>query len=163
MYLWLKEYQIAPLLSEWLSFIFKFLTGPFFSFFFSSSDSIFSFCFSLLSKSDQRHMNRQAESMHVWVHAQSCPTLCDPMAIALKAPPSMEFSRLDYLSGLLFPPPGDLPGQEIEPTSLVSPALAGGFFTYVSPRKPKQNAYFCQLFLEKSFGKMYDSCITIPT
>ena len=108
-------------------------------------------------------MNRQAESMHVWVHAQSCPTLCDPMAIALKAPPSMEFSRLDYLSGLLFPPPGDLPGQEIEPTSLVSPALAGGFFTYVSPRKPKQNAYFCQLFLEKSFGKMYDSCITIPT
>ena len=78
MYLWFKEYQIAPLSSEWLSFIFKFLC-PFFSFFFSSSDSIFSFSFSLLSKSDQRHMNRQAESMHVWVRAQSCPALCNPM------------------------------------------------------------------------------------
>ena len=48
-------------------------------------------------------------------------------------------------------------GQEIEPTSLVSPALAGGFFTYVSPRKPKQNAYFCQLFLEKAL----ENCMTV--
>ena len=27
------------------------------------------------------------------------------------------------------PPPGDLPDTGIEPTSLTSPALAGGFFT----------------------------------
>ena len=27
------------------------------------------------------------------------------------------------------PPPGDLPNPGIEPTSLASPALAGGFFT----------------------------------
>ena len=27
------------------------------------------------------------------------------------------------------PPPGDLSNPEIEPTSLTSPALAGGFFT----------------------------------
>ena len=31
--------------------------------------------------------------------------------------------------GLPFPSPGDLPDPGIEPTSLVSPALAGGFFT----------------------------------
>ena len=28
-----------------------------------------------------------------------------------------------------FPTPGDLPDPGIKPTSLVSPALAGGFFT----------------------------------
>ena len=27
------------------------------------------------------------------------------------------------------PPPGDLPSPEMEPVSLMSPALAGGFFT----------------------------------
>ena len=32
--------------------------------------------------------------------------------------------------------PGDLPDPGIEPTSLVSPAWAGGFFTIVPPRKP---------------------------
>ena len=48
------------------------------------------------------------------VHAQSCPTLCDPMD---SSPPgsSMGFSRQEYRSGLLFPPTGH--------TSPVSPAL----------------------------------------
>ena len=32
-------------------------------------------------------------------------------------------------SGLPFPPSGDLPDPEIEPVSLASPSLAGGFFT----------------------------------
>ena len=32
-------------------------------------------------------------------------------------------------SGLPCPPPGDLPDPGIEPASLTSPALAGGFFT----------------------------------
>ena len=41
----------------------------------------------------------------------------------------MEFSRQEYWSGLLFPSPGDLSNPGIEPTSLKSPALAGGFFT----------------------------------
>ena len=40
----------------------------------------------------------------------------------------MEFSRQEYWSGLPFPPPGDLPDPEVEPESLTSPALAGGFF-----------------------------------
>ena len=40
---------------------------------------------------------------------------------------SKEFSRQEYWSGWPFPPPGDLPGME--PESLMSPALAGGFFT----------------------------------
>ena len=34
-----------------------------------------------------------------------------------------------YWSGLSCPPSGDLPDPGIKPTSLTSPALAGGFFT----------------------------------
>ena len=41
----------------------------------------------------------------------------------------MGFSREEYWSGLSFPPLGDLPDPGMEPVSLASPALAGGFFT----------------------------------
>ena len=46
-----------------------------------------------------------------------------------QAPLSMGFSRQEYCSDLPFPFPGNLPDSGIEPMSLVSPALAGGFFT----------------------------------
>ena len=39
------------------------------------------------------------------------------------------FSRQEYWSGLLCPPPRDPSDPEIEPTSPISPALASGFFT----------------------------------
>ena len=69
--------------------------------------------------------------MCVCVHActQSCPTLCDSWIVAQQAPPSMGFSKQEYYSELPFPTPGDLPDPGIEPTSLASSALAGGFFT----------------------------------
>ena len=41
----------------------------------------------------------------------------------------MGFSKREYWSGLPFPTPGNLPNPRIEPVSLASPALAGGFFT----------------------------------
>ena len=41
----------------------------------------------------------------------------------------MRFSRQEDWNGLPCPPPGDLPDPEIEPASLTSPALAGGFFS----------------------------------
>ena len=41
----------------------------------------------------------------------------------------MQVPRQEYWSGLPFPPPGDLLDPRIGPMSLVSPALAGGFFT----------------------------------
>ena len=63
--------------------------------------------------------------------AQSCQTLCDPMA-----PLPMAFSRQGYWSRLPFPPPGDLPNPGIKLTSLVPPALAGGFLTTEPSRKP---------------------------
>ena len=41
----------------------------------------------------------------------------------------MEFSRQEHLSGLPCSPPGDLPNPGTEATTLMSPALACGFFT----------------------------------
>ena len=58
--------------------------------------------------------------------------------VAHQAPLSMRFSRQEYCSGFLCPPPGDLPDPGIEPMSLMSPELAGGFLTaratYKAPR-----------------------------
>ena len=42
---------------------------------------------------------------------------------------SMGILMQEYWSGLPCPPPGDLPNPGIEPESLMSPALAGRFFT----------------------------------
>ena len=51
------------------------------------------------------------------------------MDLAHQAPLSMGLSRQENCGGLPFPSPGDIPHPGIEPVSLVSPALAGGFFT----------------------------------
>ena len=59
--------------------------------------------------------------------------LAIPRTVVHQAPPYVRFSRQEYWSGLPFPPPGDLPDPGIEPASLMSPALAGGFFTVVLP------------------------------
>ena len=56
-----------------------------------------------------------------------------PWTVAHQLLLPMEFSRQAYWSGLPFPTPGDLPDPEMEPTSLVSPTLAGGFLTTVPP------------------------------
>ena len=56
--------------------------------------------------------------------------------LAHQAPLSMEFSRQEYWSGLPFPTPGDLPDPGMESSSLVSPALAGEFFTTIPLGKP---------------------------
>ena len=49
--------------------------------------------------------------------------------VARQAPLSMRLSRQEHWSGWLCPPPGELPSPGIESVSLLSPALAGGFFT----------------------------------
>ena len=46
-----------------------------------------------------------------------------------QAPLSLGFSRQEYWRGLPFPSPGHLPYPGIKPTSPISPALAGRFFT----------------------------------
>ena len=49
--------------------------------------------------------------------------------VAHQAPLSRGFSRQEYWSVLPGPLPGDPPNPGIEPESLMSPALSGGFFT----------------------------------
>ena len=60
--------------------------------------------------------------------------------VACQAPLSMEFSRQKYWSGLPCPPPGDLPDPGIEPGPLVSPAVAGRFFTTAATREAPRAA-----------------------
>ena len=52
-----------------------------------------------------------------------------PWTIALQAPLSMGFPRQEYWSGLPCLLPGDLPDPGIKSTCLMSPALAGRYFT----------------------------------
>ena len=71
---------------------------------------------------------------HVWLFAT-------PYTVAHQAPLSMGFPRQEYWSGLPCPPPGDLPNPGIKPVSLMSPSLAGRFFTtsqVVLSRKPNK-------------------------
>ena len=62
--------------------------------------------------------------------ARSCLTLFHPMDCS---PPgssvhgSLQTRKLEWVS---CPPPGNLPVLGIKPASLMSPALAGGFFTH---------------------------------
>ena len=71
------------------------------------------------------------EGVYVLSHFSSVQLGVTLWTTACQAPLSMEFSKQDYWKGLPFPSPnpGDLPNPGIEPTSLISPALAGGFFT----------------------------------
>ena len=57
-------------------------------------------------------------------HVQLLATL---WTVAHQDPLSMGFFSQEYWSGLPCPPPGDFPNPEIKPTSVTSPALAGGF------------------------------------
>ena len=70
--------------------------------------------------------------------AKSCPTLMTPWTTARQAPLSMGFSRQEYLSGLPFPSPEDLPDPGIKPRFSVlynhlsqqGKTVLGGFNTY---------------------------------
>ena len=69
--------------------------------------------------------------MHVCV-CQVASVVSDSVilwTVACQAPLSMGFSRQEYWSRWSCPPPRDLPDPGMEPASLMSPALAGRFFT----------------------------------
>ena len=51
-----------------------------------------------------------------------------PWIVAHQVPLSIGFPRQEYWSGLPCPSPVDLPNPGMEPMSLMSPSLAGGFF-----------------------------------
>ena len=83
------------------------------------------------------------------IHDQSLSPVrlfANPCTVAHQALRSMEFSRQQYWRQLPFPTPGDLPNPGIEP---LSPALAGGFFTAVSPGKPKLTADYVSTIISQ--------------
>ena len=73
--------------------------------------------------------------------------------IADQVPLFMGFSRQEYWRGLPCPPPVDLPGLGIKPTFLMSPALAGGFFTTTATCKAHINTD--SLIKIKNRGQMF--------
>jgi len=92
------------------------------------------------NKFSTKYMSSCINILSVCLSAQSCMTLSPPWTIACQAPLSMGFvlcpnpsclgfCRQEYWNGLSIPPPRDLPNPGIDPTSLMSPALAGKFFT----------------------------------
>ena len=60
---------------------------------------------------------------------QYSSTLCDLWSVVCQAPLPTGFSRQGYWSGFLLPSPGVAPDAGIEPTTLMSPGLAGRFLT----------------------------------
>ena len=73
-----------------------------------------------------------------------------PWTAAHQAPPSMEFSRQEYWSGLPFPFPGDLPDSGIEPRS---PALQAAAL-------PSEILY-CLVAAAAAAAKLLQSCPTL--
>ena len=73
---------------------------------------------------------------------------------ARQAPLSVGFSRQEYWSGLLCPPPGDLSNPGIKPVFLLS-CIAGGFFTHwASWETPKERKPVCA-------AKSLQLCLTL--
>ena len=78
----------------------------------ASSNSIVQVKIQRLREAESLSQGRVSE----WVKSLSRVQLfATPWAVAHQVPPSMEFSRQEYLSGLPFPFPGDLPNPGIEP------------------------------------------------
>ena len=68
-----------------------------------------------------------------WKSLSRVRLFATPWTVAHQAPPSMEFSKQEYWSGLPFPSPRDLPNPGIEPRS---PALQAGPLPSEPPGKP---------------------------
>ena len=81
----------------------------------------------------EKPMDREAWKWKVKVKALSRVQLfATQRALAYEAPPSMEFSRQEYWSGLSFPSPGDFPDPGFEAGS---PALQVDAFTVWATRE----------------------------
>ena len=124
-----------------------------------------------------KHLFKQKFFYHVWCHKvwtdfrelkSSFVCVCTffphvqhfvaPQTLALQAL-LVEFCSQEYWSRVPFPPLGDLLDPGIKPTSLVSPALAGGFFTTSTTWKIKLSSQktisFLKIFLKPFKIKIY--------
>ena len=69
-----------------------------------------------------------------WKSLSYVQLFATPWTVVCQAPLSLGFSSQEYWSGLLCPPPGDLPDPEIEPGS---PAFQADSIPLEPPGKPK--------------------------
>ena len=83
-------------------------------------------------------------------HVQLFETL---WTVARQASLSMGFSRQEYWSGSLYPPPGDLSDTGVEPASLTFPTLAVKFFTTSTTWGNSAAA--------AAAAKLFQSCLTL--
>ena len=86
-----------------------------------------------------------------WV-AQLCLTLCDPMDCSPQGSSVHGISEARILEWLAYSTPGDLPDSGIKLASLVSPVLAGRFFTIVPPGKCHLTVHFIIIFYISDFS-----------
>ena len=91
--------------------------------------------------------------MYVYVHEQSCPSLCNCMNCSL---PGSSFSRQKNWNGLPFPSPGDLHNPGIETGS---PALQADSLLSEPPGKPQisniVHLFMCLLAICMSFSEKF--------
>ena len=76
-----------------------------------------------------------------------------PWTVVRQPSLSMGFSRQEYWNGLPCPPPNDLLDPGIKLTSLISPALAGGFFT--------TSAIWTSYYMDTSQIGLWSTCMTL--
>ena len=88
-----------------------------------------------------------------------------PWTVDHQAPLSIGFSRQEYWSGLPCPSPGDLRDPGTEPASLMSPALAGGFFTTIAtweaPKEGTSFSYVHESLLVVLYTLLYLICMNV--
>ena len=93
--------------------------------------------------------------------------LSDPMDHSLPGFSVHGYSRQEYCRGLPFPFLGNLPNPGTEPSSLKSPALAGGFFMTSATwealiPKLEANSHFCTLKYKNQSLSLQLCCLQIP-
>ena len=98
---------------------------------------------------------------------QSCAILCDPMDCSLPRHSVHGISQARILESVALLPPGDLPDPGIKPASLMSPTLAGKFFT-IWPHFPLKTCLFHRTHVAQkdetvfSNSMFFSSLLTCP-
>ena len=88
------------------------------------------------------HHQQQCVCVYVCVCVCACAHKCNPTDVARQAPLFMGFLRQEYWSGLLFPPPEDLPNPGLSSPPLCLLHWPAGSLPAVPPGKPIKRAFY---------------------
>ena len=103
------------------------------------------------------------------IHTQLCPTLCNPMNCGPPGSSVHGIFQARILEWVVISYSGESPDSRIKPLSLVSPALAGGFFTTDATSNHLEvaiswsiAALYPQLGYEPLSGDGCSCCLRVP-